>query len=211
MIETSSELYRRLCALPHQPGDMIYENEAIALAIAAHDRVCVEIGSWRGMSTAMLASTATYVIAVDVHNGIRDTTSPETREPPTLEGMRLTLAAAGVSHKVAIVPSVSSDAAPLVERLTDYKVGCLFIDGSHREEDVYMDLVLYTAFLRSPYYLVLDDLGYATVARAFQRWKNESNRRLSPVDLRTWGIEDPIHNRLHEGAVSKCTFFRVMR
>lgn len=209
-------LYRRLAELPHKPCEMLSEPEAVALAEVARGRVCVEIGSWKGGSTAMLASTASLVVAIDPHRGVADTTG-HTRGAPTIEWMRQTLEAAGVSHKVAIVPAPSHEACPLVIEL-GVEIDVLFVDGSHRTADVLSDLRQYANPWRwrmdqdiPGVRLIMDDLGYDSVREAFEEWRREdaATLRIRPLDLRRFGIEDPTHNRLHEGAVSKMTFFEV--
>ena len=95
----------------------------------------VEIGSFRGRSTIVLASAAAdgvAVVAIDPHAG-------NDRGPQEIEGFaaeaatdheafNANLAAAGVAHRVRHVRAFSDAAHPQVEG----DIAVLYIDGAHR-------------------------------------------------------------------------------
>lgn len=107
---------------------------AVAAAAPPHGRV-VEIGSFRGRSTIVLASaanTAVDVVAIDPHAG-------NDRGPQEIEGFaaeaatdnevfEANLSGAGVRDRVTHHRAFSDAAHPLVEGSIDV----LFIDGAHR-------------------------------------------------------------------------------
>lgn len=106
------------------------------------DRI-VEIGSFRGRSTIVLASAApegVQVVAIDPHAG-------NDRGPQELDGFateaatdhevfNANLAAAGVADRVRHVRAFSDDAHPLV----DGEVDVLYIDGAHRYRPARTDI-----------------------------------------------------------------------
>jgi predicted O-methyltransferase YrrM len=96
----------------------------------------VEIGSWKGKSTVFLASGisspgATRVFAIDPH-----VQSLEDAHARTLDDLRDNLARAGVTGAVEPVVSQSHAYAPTFVQ----RPGVVFVDGSHLEEAVQIDL-----------------------------------------------------------------------
>ena len=99
----------------------------------------VEIGSWKGRSTIALGLAArrrgdTEVIAIDPHLGDN---GEFYEDAETLTEFLANIERAGLSDVVRPVRALSHDARPLV---ADASVGVLFLDGSHRYEDVSTDL-----------------------------------------------------------------------
>jgi predicted O-methyltransferase YrrM len=96
----------------------------------------VEIGSWKGKSTVWLAGgvrdrSLTKVFAIDPHEA-----SLEDPAARTLDALRANLARAEVSGTVVPIVTGSHDAAPgFIET-----PGVIFVDGSHLEEAVRIDL-----------------------------------------------------------------------
>lgn len=116
---------------------------AAAARTPANGRV-VEIGSFRGRSTVVLASAAppdVEVVAIDPHAG-------NDRGPQELEGFateaaedheafRANLARAGVAERVRHVRALSHDAHDAVADPVDV----LYIDGAHRYQPARADIV----------------------------------------------------------------------
>jgi len=95
----------------------------------------VEIGSFRGRSTVVLAGAAAAgasVVAIDPHAG--SDRGPQEFEPDVLRGdadhaaFRANLAAAGVADRVRHVRKMSADALGDVEG----PLALLYVDGAHR-------------------------------------------------------------------------------
>ena len=127
-------------------GWLTAEQAAVLAAVAAacpDNGEIVEIGSYRGLSTIVLATHApegATIVAIDPHAG-------NDRGPGELEGFaveaatdRVTfernLVAAGVRHRVRHVAAGSSDAHGSVAG----EIDVLFIDGAHRYAAARADL-----------------------------------------------------------------------
>jgi predicted O-methyltransferase YrrM len=96
----------------------------------------VEIGSWKGKSTVWLASgvrrsAGTLVFAIDPHEQ-----SLEDPDATTLEDLKRNLEQSGVGHVVVPIVAASHNAAPAF----DQTPGVVFVDGSHMEDAVRIDL-----------------------------------------------------------------------
>lgn len=96
----------------------------------------VEIGSWKGKSTVWLASgvrpsAGTLVFAIDPHEQ-----SLEDPRATTLDDLKQNLSQSGVTHLVVPIVATAHDAASTFDK----RPGVIFIDGSHLEEAVRIDL-----------------------------------------------------------------------
>lgn len=124
----------------------------------------VEIGSWRGRSTAALAlgsmaGNKQPVYAVDSFVGITRDDRPTcfgekaglASSTPAI--LRANLDSAGVNGLVRIVPKASHEAAPEIPD----SLGVLLVDGDHSYEAVRRDLELYAPKVRLGGHIVLHD------------------------------------------------------
>jgi len=156
------------------------------------DGPIVEIGSYQGRSTAALALGSQAgnhhpVFAVDPFIGAQEGAfktslgNPARPCSPTL--MRENLDNAGVNGLVRIVPKTSQDA------LADIPDECslLFIDGSHRYEDVCRDIDLYLGRVKIGGHVMFHDVmpSDAGVVRAF-----DEKIMTRPHELRILGRVD---------------------
>jgi predicted O-methyltransferase YrrM len=118
----------------------------------------VEIGSWKGKSTVLLARaiqhgpTPRRLYAIDPHDG-----QPlKPNRPPTWDAFRSTLAEHGVSGAVEPMRMRSLEAAPLLgER--GVRVAFLYVDGSHAEGDVAADVEAFAPLLVPGALMAFDD------------------------------------------------------
>jgi predicted O-methyltransferase YrrM len=108
-------------------------------AAAARGTV-VEIGSFRGRSTIVLASAAPAVVAIDPHagsdRGPQEIAPDAARGAEDHEAFRANLARAGVDQRVRHVRRPSADAHAEV----DGAVALLYVDGAHRYRPARADL-----------------------------------------------------------------------
>ena len=103
--------------------------------------LAVELGSWKGRSTVALGSAFAAagrgaLRAVDPHAGTRS--HARAAVPDTFEDVRRALASAGVEGHVQVVRTTSREARA---GFAPESVDLLFIDASHRREDVTADLL----------------------------------------------------------------------
>jgi predicted O-methyltransferase YrrM len=108
---------------------------ASAAAACPPDGEIVEIGSFRGLSTIVLATHApegAAIVAIDPHAGTdrgpREIGGYSREAEADRVAFERNLAAAGVSHRVRHVRSRSADAHAFVHGVIDV----LYIDGAHR-------------------------------------------------------------------------------
>lgn len=127
----------------------------------------VEIGSWKGRSTAWLAAGARLagakVYAIDPHTGSR-----EDPTAATLVEFRANLARAGLAAHVEPLVMTSTEAASVVAG----PVELLFIDGDHSYEAVRLDAALWLPKLVEGGTVMFHDVGaagYDGPRRVFRR------------------------------------------
>lgn len=127
-----------------------------AAAATRGNGLIVEIGSWKGRSTAWLAAGARLagarVYAIDPHTGSR-----EDPDADTLAEFRANLAYAGVSDVVETLVMTSTEAA----RALPGPVELLFIDGDHSYEAVRRDVELWLPRLIEGAVVMFHDVGTA--------------------------------------------------
>jgi predicted O-methyltransferase YrrM len=127
-----------------------------AAAATTGKGLIVEIGSWKGRSTAWLASGARLagarVYAIDPHTGSR-----EDPEAATLEAFRTNLAHAGLADVVDPLITTSAEAA----RALQGPIELLFIDGDHSYDAVRLDAELWLPKLVDGGIVMFHDVGTA--------------------------------------------------
>ncbi len=146
----------------------------------------VEIGSWHGRSTIVLAAASqatsqTIVHAVDPHGGI-----PGRGLGPSLSSFRANLAAAGLSDRVQAHVCSSAEAA----RTFDQPVEFIYIDGAHDYPTVSDDyLAWFPKVIDGGVMAFHDTIGYPGPRRVVRDhlYRSRRFRRARFAGSLTWG------------------------
>lgn len=128
---------------------------------AARNRVVIEVGIWKGRSTAAMAETATMIVAVDTwpENSVESSITGNTAKDARLEAYD-NLRAFG--HVLIIE---DRDDVRHVPRIKDGDCGLLFIDGDHSKAGVAADL-LFDELVAAGGVIAGHDSNYASVREA---------------------------------------------
>lgn len=115
----------------------LYTSECLKLQELAKDKVCFEVGSYKGKSTLALAETAKKVYTVDTFKGVEkgDPSASQVEDFTTLDVFRNNIEGwANIEYYVGR----SEDVLPKL------KIHCdlVFIDGAHDYESVRRDILL---------------------------------------------------------------------
>lgn len=149
--------------------------EAAQLLELAEARRVLEVGSWYGFSTVLMAHSAALVVAVDHHQGDDDAGHEETLPAflRNLERFRL-------GNKV--VPLVA-DVAAAVPFLPDRYFGLIFLDASHDQDSVERDIKVCWPKLQLGGWFAFHDYGRFGVKPPVDRL---AGGRLLHVDSLAW-------------------------
>lgn len=149
------------------------------LAELAAGRVVLELGSWHGRSTVLLASVATRVHAVDWHRG-----DPHTGSSDTLASCVGALRRHNVLHKTVLHVGKHEDVLPLFR---DGLFGLIFVDSFHKEEAVEQDIVLIRRLLAPGGVLAFHDYGTDHVHNGIRFGVTPAVNRLARLEK--WKVE----------------------
>ncbi len=146
----------------------------------------VEIGSWHGRSTIVLAtaskaSSRTIVHAVDPHRGL-----PGHGDGSSLSMFRDNLAAAGVADLVAPRVCTSAEAA----RTFEQPVELLYIDGAHDHQSVLEDFLAWCPLVADGGVMAFHDtIGYPGPRRVVRDHlvRSRQFRRIRFAGSLAWG------------------------
>lgn len=153
--------------LPDVPG-WLTTAEGHALEELARDKVVLEIGSYCGKSTILMARTAKHVYAIDTFDG-RGISSIQGQLVPqslkchdTLEQFKENIKKYGIEDKVTTIIADTTDintAAKITrERKPEHKLmDVAFIDGAHDYKSIASDTNLARKFLKEDGLLVYHD------------------------------------------------------
>ncbi|HYW40271.1 MAG TPA: class I SAM-dependent methyltransferase [Terriglobales bacterium] len=164
------------------PGFM-GENEArflglLAACIPAQGAI-VEIGSFKGRSTVMLAMVASHyglgrIVSIDPHTHNLSTGADGSTLPSTYQEFQASLRKAGVTEHVEIHHAFSTDVSPTWNR----EIRFLWIDGDHTYEGAKSDFDGFSPFLAAGGVVALHDAlnNFAGPIRVFVEEILRTNR-----------------------------------
>jgi predicted O-methyltransferase YrrM len=143
------------------PG-FLGENEARFLGLLAAcipaKGLIVEIGSFKGRSTVMLAKVAAHyglgpVVSIDPHTRILSPVRPDDTGTSTYDDFMASLRGAGVEEQVEVHRAFSND----VQRTWDRPIRFLWIDGDHSYEGAHQDFAGFLPFVNALGVVALHD------------------------------------------------------
>ena len=130
-----------------------------AYTLPGRERI-VEIGSFKGKSTACMATALKLkniddsILAVDPHINTGDNLIvPTYKEESSFEAFTKNISSLGLTDKVLPVKKTSEDAVVG----WDQSIKLLFIDGSHKYEDVLLDLTLWEPWVKIGGIIIMHD------------------------------------------------------
>ena len=172
--------------------------------------LAIEVGSWKGQSAIHLAGRmaalrgAAQLLCIDTWLGSFDWWLEPRRSPrrdmglkhgyPTLYYQFLAnVVQAGLDHVIVPFPATSTIAARLL-MARGVLADLIYIDASHEENDVYLDLVYFWQTLRPGGAMFGDDYRadfYPGVVRAVTAFADEQGLRHEVVDGQFWVLRKP--------------------
>ena len=169
-------------------ADLLVAGLTRALAEAPGARAVVEVGSYQGRSTVVLASVVAAlrpdvtVYAIDPHEGqVGALDKAVEQTPPTLAAFQRNIAAAQVGHVVETIQQRSDEVS------WRQPIAFLFVDGFHDLESVSRDFLHFEPWLADGAYVAFHD--YAPHAPGVQTFVDRlvSTRNYERLHL-TWGM-----------------------
>lgn len=116
--------------------------EGIWLGTVARGGKVVEVGTYRGRSTCFMAREARQVITCDNFKG-QGVLRPDQR-PVDFSIVRRNwtenTTACGVKDRIVLIETSSIEAYAVIEKILETPFDLAFIDGSHREENLFCDV-----------------------------------------------------------------------
>lgn len=169
-------------------ADLLVSGLERALIEVPGARAVVEVGSYQGRSTVVLASVVAAlrpearVYAIDPHEGQVGAIDQEVEQmPPTLVAFQHNLAEAQVGHVVETIQKRSHEVS------WSQPIGFLFVDGLHDYESVSRDFLHFEDWLADGAYVAFHD--YAPHAPGVQAFVDSlvASGRYERLHL-TWGM-----------------------
>jgi predicted O-methyltransferase YrrM len=150
------------------------EAEGETLAALGAGLHVVELGVWKGRSTAAVARSAATVTAVDGFIGDADTGPADT--------IAAFLANTKHCENVYCLVARFEDGIPMI---ADGTADLVFIDGQHDEASAYRDSLIARRILKPGGKVAYHDFTYPTVQAAAER---AAFRKAGQVDSLAWGV-----------------------
>lgn len=198
-------------AWPYDPQGWNGNHPLFARLVAEVDPgLCIEVGSWKGQSAIHLAGEMAarrgdaQLVCVDTWLGSFDWWLDPSRSPRTDMGLQhgyptlyyqflANIVHAGLQDVVVPFPATSTIAARLLIA-RGIQADLVYIDASHEENDVYMDIVYYWHTLRPGGVMFGDDYRveyYPGVVRAVEAFARERGLQHEVIDGQFWLLRKP--------------------
>lgn len=156
---------------PRQCAVLFY----FAYTLQGSERI-VEIGSFKGKSTACMATALKLkniddkIVAIDPHINTGDSlVVPAYKEISSFDAFMKNISKLALTDKVQPVKEMSKDAAVG----WDQQIKLLFIDGSHKYEDVLLDLTLWEPWVKPGGIIIMHDTKPKKYNEGVRRAMNE--------------------------------------
>lgn len=181
------------------------------LVAEVRSAIAIEVGSWKGQSAIHLASrmaqqrSDAQLVCVDTWLGSFDwwlnpaappltDLAPQNGYPTLYYHFLANIVHAGLQGFVVPFPATSTIAAR-VFIARGIKAELIYIDASHEENDVYMDIAYYWHVLRDGGVMFGDDYRsdfYPGVVRAITAFAQEQGLQHEVVDGQFWVLRKPV-------------------
>lgn len=181
--------YSEIKKLDAVEGQLHYR-QGMTLFSFAYTKMCegrvVEIGSFKGKSTAWIATALKLagvedkVVAIDPHINTGDPeVVPDYAEPTSYDIFLNNLSQLNLLPFVDPIRSTSESAA----KNWDQQIRFLFIDGSHRYEDVLLDMSLWIPWVSVGGFICMHDSTYSGVSNAMKEYMENNDCLKIKLDI----------------------------
>lgn len=188
--EEMPEPYRSIKELPFDPhGWWGNEAQISRLIERIAPKIIVEVGCWLGSSTRYLASQVAphggVVYAIDTWLGSDEQAHQKNPRLKKLYHLFLSnVRHAGLTQTIVPIRMASQEAAKALNVTADL----IYVDASHKEEDVYQDILAWYQHLRPGGIICGDDWTWPSVSKGVVRAAAQLGRKLR-TEANCWWFE----------------------
>lgn len=137
---------------------LVSDDECEVLQELARGKVCVEIGSWKGKSTAAMAEVAKEVIAIDTFKASTDAPMPlfGQKQEDNFTTLEDFVENTKDYDNINVFINLSEN---VVGEFQEKTIDLLFIDGMHDFDSVHKDVINYIPLLKDDAIIAFHDYG----------------------------------------------------
>ncbi len=179
----SNELYDSINLLPFDPhGWFFNSDQLVEICETLQPKTVIEVGSWLGASTRFIAELIPAegkLYAVDTWLGSDE--QAHKKDPRLHRIYQIFLSNvvhAGLQNKIIPVRMTSMEAAEALS----VKADLIYIDASHKTQDVYNDIIAWSMHLNSDGVICGDDWAWSSVRIAVQKAAIELKQQIVAED-----------------------------
>jgi predicted O-methyltransferase YrrM len=175
----SNELYDSINLLPFDPqGWFVNADPLVEICETLQPEIVIEVGSWLGASTRFIAQIMPKegkLYAVDTWLGSDEETHKKDPRLNRIYQIFLSnVVHAGLQEKIIPVRMTSMEAAEAL----NIKADLIYIDASHKTQDVYNDIIAWSKHLNSDGVICGDDWNWKSVRIAVNKASIELKQQI---------------------------------